>query len=50
MLVPAVKPEAGWPPVGTYGFKDLTKAQQDMATKKKPLPNQELPQQSEQSE
>jgi hypothetical protein len=30
MLVPAVMPEAGWPPVGTYGFKDLTKAQQDL--------------------
>jgi len=27
MLVPGVMPEAGWPPVGTYGFKDLTKAQ-----------------------
>jgi hypothetical protein len=49
MLVPAVMPEAGWPPVGTYGFKDLTKAQQDLA-KKKPMPNQELPQQPEQSE
>ncbi len=46
MLVPAVMPEAGWPPVGTYGFKDLTKAQQDQA-KKKPMPKQELPQQPE---
>jgi regulator of protease activity HflC (stomatin/prohibitin superfamily) len=26
MLVPAVMPEAGWPPVGTYGFKELPKA------------------------
>jgi regulator of protease activity HflC (stomatin/prohibitin superfamily) len=34
MLVPAVMPEAGWPPVGTYGFKDLTKAQQEGAAKK----------------
>ena len=50
MLIPAVMPEAGWPPVGTYGFKDLTKAQQDMAAKKKPMANQELPQQPEQSE
>jgi regulator of protease activity HflC (stomatin/prohibitin superfamily) len=41
MLVPAVMPEAGWPPVGTYGFKDLTKAQLDMAAKKKPMPRQE---------
>jgi regulator of protease activity HflC (stomatin/prohibitin superfamily) len=39
MLVPSVMPEAGWPPFGTYGFKDLTKAQQDLA-KKKPLTKQ----------
>jgi hypothetical protein len=50
MLIPSSMPEAGWPPVGTYGFKDLTKAQLDMAAKKKSMPNQELPQQSEQSE
>jgi hypothetical protein len=50
MLVPAVMPEAGWPPVGTYGFKDLTTAQQAQAAKKKPIPKQELPQQSEQPE
>jgi hypothetical protein len=49
MLVPAVMPEAGWSPVGTYVFKDLTKAQQDLA-KKKPMKKQELPQQPEQSE
>jgi regulator of protease activity HflC (stomatin/prohibitin superfamily) len=41
MLVPSVMPEAGWPPVGTYGFKDLTKAQQELAKKRPPLPNQE---------
>ena len=29
MLIPASMPEAGWPPIGTYGFKDLTKAQQE---------------------
>jgi regulator of protease activity HflC (stomatin/prohibitin superfamily) len=40
MLIPASMPEAGWPPIGTYGFKDLTKAQQELA-KKKPLPGQE---------
>jgi hypothetical protein len=40
MLIPASMPEAGWPPIGTYGFKDLTKAQQELA-KKKPLPSQE---------
>jgi regulator of protease activity HflC (stomatin/prohibitin superfamily) len=45
MLVPSVMPEAGWPPVGTYGFKDLTKAQQEMAAvKKKQIPKQEPPQ------
>jgi regulator of protease activity HflC (stomatin/prohibitin superfamily) len=49
MLVPSVMPEAGWPPIGTYGFKDLTKAQQELA-KKKPVPSQELPPQSEQME
>ena len=43
MLVPSVMPEAGWPPVGTYGFKDLTQAQQALARKKpirqaEPLP------------
>ena len=30
MLIPASMPEAGWPPIGTYGFKDLTKAQQEL--------------------
>ena len=38
MLVPAVMPEAGWPPVGTYGFKDLTKMQQENAAVKKKTP------------
>jgi hypothetical protein len=41
MLIPASMPEAGWPPVGTYGFKDLTNAQQALAAKKKPMPRQE---------
>ena len=41
MLIPASMPEAGWPPIGTYGFKDLTMAQQNQA-KKKPMPKQEL--------
>jgi regulator of protease activity HflC (stomatin/prohibitin superfamily) len=40
MLIPASMPEAGWPPIGTYGFKDLTMAQQNQA-KKKPMPKQE---------
>ena len=42
MLVHAVMPEAGWPPVGTYGFKDLTAAQQAQA-KKRPPPKMEPP-------
>jgi hypothetical protein len=25
MLVPSVMPEAGWPPVGVYGFKEIPK-------------------------
>jgi regulator of protease activity HflC (stomatin/prohibitin superfamily) len=40
MLIPASMPEAGWPPVGTYGFKDLTQAQQALA-KKRPMPQAE---------
>jgi regulator of protease activity HflC (stomatin/prohibitin superfamily) len=43
MLVPASMPEAGWPPIGTYGFKDLTKAQQENAVKKKPVASQPEP-------
>ncbi len=27
MLIPSAMPEAGWPPVGTFGFKELPKAQ-----------------------
>ena len=51
MLVPAVMPEAGWPPVGVYGFKDLTMAQQEVA-KKRPMakiepPPQQPPEQPE---
>ena len=29
MLVPAVMPEAGWPPVGMFGFKELLKGQKE---------------------
>ena len=36
MLVPSNMPEAGWPPVGTYGFKELPKGDAtDKASKKK---------------
>jgi regulator of protease activity HflC (stomatin/prohibitin superfamily) len=27
MLIPSSMPEAGWPPIGTYGFKELPKGQ-----------------------
>jgi regulator of protease activity HflC (stomatin/prohibitin superfamily) len=37
MLVPSVMPEAGWPPIGMYGFKELPKnqASRKQATKSK---------------
>ena len=34
MLVPSVMPEAGWPPVGTYGFKELPRGQKGESAKK----------------
>lgn len=33
MLVPAVMPEAGWPPVGMYGFKEIGKKETKPQTK-----------------
>ncbi len=41
MLIPAVMPEAGWPPSGTYGFKELPKDQKGDEPKKTPTKNQE---------
>ena len=44
MLVPASMPEAGWPPVGMYGFKELPKgppAAEQAAKKKAAQPSQE---------
>ncbi len=39
MLVPANMPEAGWPPIGTYGFKELPRGEAtDKAVKKKASP------------
>jgi regulator of protease activity HflC (stomatin/prohibitin superfamily) len=43
MLVPASMPEAGWPPIGTYGFKDLTAAQLEQAKKKPMVRSQQQP-------
>src|SRR5208283_1457252 len=48
MLVPASMPEAGWPPIGTYGFKDLTAAQMEQAKKKPVVRSQPQPPQPEQ--
>jgi regulator of protease activity HflC (stomatin/prohibitin superfamily) len=39
MLVPSVMPEAGWPPIGMYGFKELPKNQKGESAKK--MENQE---------
>ena len=44
MLVPSSMPEAGWPPVGVYGFKELPKGQpvtEQAAKKKAAQPSQE---------
>jgi hypothetical protein len=27
MLIPASMPEAGWPPIGTYGLKEIPKGE-----------------------
>ncbi len=40
MLVPASMPEAGWPPIGMYGFKELPKGQPG-EEKKKPATQEE---------
>jgi regulator of protease activity HflC (stomatin/prohibitin superfamily) len=34
MLVPSAMPEAGWPPIGMYGFKELPKGQKGEQAKK----------------
>jgi regulator of protease activity HflC (stomatin/prohibitin superfamily) len=41
MLIPASMPEAGWPPVGMYGFKELPKGQPDTEKSKKTTEKQE---------
>jgi regulator of protease activity HflC (stomatin/prohibitin superfamily) len=35
MLIPSVMPEAGWPPVGMYGFKELPKGKTKSEPRKK---------------
>ena len=45
MLIPSSMPEAGWPPVGTFGFKELPKGQLGEKPTKKtaPIPEPPLP-------
>ena len=50
MLVPSSMPEAGWPPVGTYGFKELPRGQPVEKQVTKTAPKPEPPQSEEQSE
>ena len=38
MLVPSVMPEAGWPPVGVFGFNELAKVAGQGPHKKSPPP------------
>ena len=42
MLVPSVMPEAGWPPVGMYGFKELPKGENNdkLPKRRAPIPPQ----------
>jgi len=47
MLVPSSIPEAGWPPVGTYGFKELPRGQPSEKLAKKAAPTPEPPQSDE---
>jgi len=50
MLVPASMPEAGWPPVGVYGFKELPKGKPGENSEKKMTPKSKAPQPEETSE
>jgi len=50
MLIPSSMPEAGWPPVGTFGFKELPKGQPGETPVKKATPIPEPPQPEEQQE
>jgi regulator of protease activity HflC (stomatin/prohibitin superfamily) len=47
MLVPSSIPEAGWPPVGTYGFKELPRGQPSEKLVKKASPIPDTPQPDE---
>ncbi len=43
MLIPSSMPEAGWPPVGTFGFKELPKGQPGEKPAKKTMPVSQPP-------
>ncbi len=43
MLVPASMPEAGWPPIGTYGLKEIPRGQPGEKPVKKTAPRPEPP-------
>jgi regulator of protease activity HflC (stomatin/prohibitin superfamily) len=47
MLIPASMPEAGWPPIGTYGLKELPRGQPQEQPQKKVATKQEPPQSKE---
>ncbi len=38
MLVPSSMPEAGWPPIGMYGFKEIPKGEVKPKTESQPAP------------
>ncbi len=50
MLVPASMPEAGWPPIGTFGFKEIPRGQSGEKPPKKVVPtsgSEPLPEESD---
>jgi hypothetical protein len=43
MLVPSTMPEAGWPPIGTYGFKEIPTGQPNQRQTRRVTPRTEPP-------
>jgi regulator of protease activity HflC (stomatin/prohibitin superfamily) len=50
MLVPASMPEAGWPPIGTYGLKEIPRGQPGEKNPKRAVPQPEQSQPEEPQE
>jgi hypothetical protein len=50
MLIPSSMPEAGWPPIGTYGFKELPTGKPGEKPVKKTASSPEPPMPEEQQE